>query len=118
MGLIQIEGMEFYAYHGHYDEERVVGNRFLLDISIETDTRPAEKSDNIADALNYQHVYALIKEEMELKKSHLLEHIGRRIIDRLRAEIKGINRIRVKIKKMHPPMGGQINCVSVTISDE
>jgi hypothetical protein len=34
MGIIEIEEMEFYAYHGHYEEERVVGNRFLLDLKL------------------------------------------------------------------------------------
>jgi dihydroneopterin aldolase len=118
MGLIEIEGMEFYAYHGHYEEERYVGNRFLLDIAIEADTAAAELSDRIEDALNYQHVYALVKDEMEQTRSHLLEHIGRRIIDRLKQEISGIETIRLKIKKMHPPMGGQIQSVSVSLFDD
>ncbi len=118
MGLIQIEGMEFYAYHGHYEEERYVGNRFLLDIAIEADTKPAELSDNIEDALNYQHVYVIIKDEMENKKFHLLEGIGRKIINRLKTEIHGIESIELKIRKMHPPMGGQIQAVSVTLKDE
>lgn len=117
MSLIQIEGMEFYAYHGHYEEERYVGNRFLLDISIETDTSAAEISDNIEDALNYQHVYVLIKEEMEETNSHLLENIGRRIIDRIKNNISGIRKISLKIQKMNPPMGGQIQSVSVTIEE-
>lgn len=117
MGLIEIEGMEFYAYHGHYEEERYVGNRFLVDIAIEADTRPAEVSDRIEDALNYQHIYVLIKEEMETKHSHLLENIGRRIIDRLKKEMDGIGKVKLKIRKMHPPMGGQIQSVSVTINE-
>ncbi len=117
MGLIQIEGMEFYAYHGHYEEERYVGNRFLLDVAIQTDTSAAEASDRIEDALNYQHVYVLIKEEMEGKRLHLLEHVGRRIIDRLKSEIQGIDSITLKIRKMHPPMGGQIQSVSISLTD-
>jgi dihydroneopterin aldolase len=117
MSLIKIEGMEFYAYHGHYEEERYVGNRFLLDISIEADTSAAEISDNIEDALNYQHVYALIKEEMEETHSHLLENIGRRIIDRIKNNISGIRKISLKIQKMNPSMGGQIQSVSVTIEE-
>ncbi|MGC9330873.1 MAG: dihydroneopterin aldolase [Bacteroidales bacterium] len=117
MGLIEIEGMEFYAYHGHYKEERYVGNRFLLDISISTDTSKAEKSDSIDDTLNYQKVYAIIKDDIENKKSHLLEHIGRRIIDRLYENFEGIEKIKLKISKINPPMGGQIRSVSVTIED-
>lgn len=117
MGLIQIEEMEFYAFHGHYEEERYVGNRFLLDLSIFTDTSEAEKSDRIDDALNYQKVYAMIKDEMENKKSHLLENIGRRIIDRLYENFEGIEKLRLKISKMNPAMGGQINSVSLTLEE-
>ena len=117
MGQIEIEGMEFYAYHGHYEEERYVGNRFLLDICITTDTSKAEQSDRIEDALNYQKVYALITGEMEEEKSHLLENIGRRIIDKLYDEFDEIDKLRIKISKMNPPMGGQIRSVSVTLEE-
>lgn len=117
MGLIQIEEMEFYAFHGHYEEERYVGNRFLIDISIYTDTSEAEQSDKIEDALNYQKVYAMIKDEMENKKSHLLENIGRRIINRLYDNFEGIEKLKLKISKMNPPMGGQINSVSLTLEE-
>lgn len=117
MGLIEIEGMEFYAYHGHYEEERYVGNRFLVDIALTTDTARAEESDRIEDALNYQKVYALIKEEMEQHKSHLLEHIARRIINKLYEGFDAIEHIKLKLSKINPPMGGQIRCVSVTLEE-
>lgn len=115
MGLIEIEGMEFYAYHGHYREERIVGNRFLIDISLKTNTEKAEISDKIDDALNYQTIYKIIKSEMQ-KKSHLLENIGKRILDAIYDEFVGIDEIKLKVSKMHPPMGGQIESVSVTLT--
>jgi len=115
MGLIQIENMEFYAYHGHYKEERVVGNRFLLDITLKTDLTPAANSDNIEDALNYQIVYQLIKDEMQKHKSHLLEHIGKRIIARLKSEFSNIDELTLKISKINPPLGGQVEKVSITM---
>ena len=74
MGIIEIEGMEFYAYHGHFKEEQVVGNKFLVNISIETNCTIAGISDNLNDALDYQKVYTLIKEEME-KKGTYYKHI-------------------------------------------
>ena len=54
MGLIQIENMEFYSYHGHFKEERIVGNKFLVNLSIETDMKASSASDNLKDAVNYQ----------------------------------------------------------------
>lgn len=113
MGLIEIEGMEFYAFHGHFIEEQVVGNKFLVNIAIETDCDTAGKSDNLKDALDYQKVYLLIKKEME-KKSFLLENICERILDTLYVEFDSIKKATIKVSKINPPMGGQIKKVSIT----
>lgn len=116
MGLIEIEGMEFYAYHGHFIEEQVVGNKFILNISIETDCSKAGISDNLQDALDYQQVYLLIKKEMMEHKSYLLENICTRILDRLYLEFNNIGKATIKVSKINPPMGGQIKKVSVTMT--
>jgi len=114
MGLIQIEGMEFYAFHGCYEEEQIVGNRFLVDISMEADTAKSGISDNIDDTVNYQRVYEAIKSEMTIK-SKLLEHVAQRILEKVSSEFPQIKKIELKISKINPPMGGQIKCVSVTL---
>ncbi len=114
MGVIQIENMEFYAYHGCYREERVVGNRFLVDLEITTNLEKAEKSDNIKDTLNYQAAYEIVKEQMAIK-SHLLEHVGGRILDQLFKVFPEIEKAAVKVSKMNPPMGGQMERVSLTL---
>lgn len=115
MGLIEIEGMEFYAYHGHFKQEQVVGNKFLVNIAIETNCTVAGQSDNLKDALDYQKVYTLIKEEME-QKSFLLENICKRVLDRLYNEFDTIQKASIKVSKINPPMGGQIEKVSITLS--
>ena len=114
MGLIQIENMEFYSFHGHFKEERIVGNKFTVNLTIETDMSIPSKSDNLRDAVNYQRVYEIVKQQMELK-SHLLEHIAGRILDVIYAEVPGIIKATVKVSKMNPPMGGKIGSVSVTM---
>ena len=116
MGKIFIEEMEFYAFHGHYREEQIVGNRFLVDLELETDLQVPAETDQLKDAVNYQLAYQIIKNEMKKKKSNLLENIGKRMLDALYAEMKGIERITVRIRKMYPPMGGPINSVGVTMS--
>jgi 7,8-dihydroneopterin aldolase/epimerase/oxygenase len=115
MGLIQIENMEFYSFHGHFKEERIVGNKFMVDITIETDMKIPIESDNLKDAVNYQRVYEIVKLQME-KKSHLLEHIAGRILDAIYAELGSIQKVTVKVSKMNPSMGGKIGSVSVVIS--
>ncbi|MBN1252715.1 MAG: dihydroneopterin aldolase [Bacteroidales bacterium] len=114
MSIIEIEGMEFYAYHGHYEEERIIGNRFLLDLRIEADCEKPAISDNIKDAVNYQTAYKVIREQMN-KKSHLLENIAKRILDALYENLEGIKKAQIKVQKMNPPMGGQIKSVSITM---
>lgn len=116
MGKIIIEEMEFYAFHGHYREEQIVGNRFLVDLEIETDLKIPADSDRLEDAVNYQLAYQLIRKEMRRKKSNLLENIGKRILDALFAEMEGIGKVTIRIRKMHPPMGGPIRSVGVTMS--
>ncbi len=115
MGLIQIENMEFYSFHGHFKEERIVGNKFLVDLTVETDMEAPAASDNLKDAVNYQRLYEIIKQQMEMK-SHLLEHIAGRILDAIYSEMKGIKKVTVKVSKMNPPMGGKIGSVSIILS--
>ena len=114
MGVIEIEGMKFYAYHGHFEAEKVVGNKFEVNIRIETDCSKAAASDKLVDALNYQSVYETIQEEMKIP-SALLEHVAQRILDALHDKFPAIEHARLKISKMNPPMGGEIEKVSVTL---
>ncbi len=114
MGLIQIENMEFYAFHGHFREEQIVGNKFLVDLTIETDMSKPAETDNLKDAVNYQKAYQIVKAEME-KKSYLLENIAGRILNAICSEMTGIKKVTVKVSKMNPPMGGKIGSVSVTM---
>ncbi len=115
MGLIQIEGMEFYAFHGHFKEEQIVGSKFLVDLIIETDMEKPAQSDNLKDALNYQRAYEIVKIQME-KKSYLLENIAGRILDALFAELNGIKKATIKVSKLNPPVGGKVGSVSVIVS--
>jgi dihydroneopterin aldolase len=115
MGLIQIEGMEFYAFHGHFKEEQIVGNKFLIDLEIETDLERAGISDRLEDASDYTLACRVVKEEME-KKSKLLENIAKRILDSLYLNMKNIKKVTVRIKKMNPPVGSKVGSVSVIMS--
>lgn len=116
MGKIVIEEMEFYAFHGHYREEQIVGNRFLVDLEMETDLSVPSRSDKLEDAVNYQQAYLIIKKEMRRKKSNLLENIGKRILDALYDQMTGIEKATLRIRKMHPPMGGPVRSVGITMS--
>ncbi len=112
MSLISIEGMEFFAYHGCFKEEQVIGTKFRCDLFLEVDTTKAEQTDNLLDTVNYQEVYQVLKKEMDAK-SKLLEHVGRRILQRVKQEFPQVKHARLKIRKLNPPLGGKIDFVSV-----
>lgn len=117
MGTIKLHKMEFFSYHGCFEEETVVGNYFNVDLSIKTPTQRAEASDNLEDALNYQLVYNVVEAEMA-KPSKLLEHVGRRILTALYATFNDkILKVKITVQKMNPPLGGKMQGVSVTLEE-
>jgi dihydroneopterin aldolase len=104
--------MEFYAYHGCFAEEAVVGNHFEVNLWMETEMTVPSDTDEIDDALNYQYAYFLIKEQMAIR-SHLLENVSKRILDALFEKFPQLTEAKVKVTKLHPPMGGPMRGVSV-----
>lgn len=114
MALIEIEGMEFYAYHGHFEVEKIAGNRFLVNLKIEANLIKAGQTDRLEDTLDYQKAYLAVKEEMAVP-SDLLENVCQRIINRIKSEFPENQKVTVKVSKMNPPMGGPIEKVSLTM---
>jgi len=115
MSIISVEGMEFFAYHGCFEEEQLIGTKFIIDLFLTVDTSKAEKTDNLYDTVNYQEVFQLVKVEMQIT-SKLLEHVGRRILSSIAAKFPQVEKVTVKIKKLNPPLGGKMDFVSVTLS--
>ncbi|MEO1053424.1 MAG: dihydroneopterin aldolase [Bacteroidota bacterium] len=117
MGQIALEGLEFYAYHGYYEEERQNGNKFSVDVSVDTDLTGAAETDKLSQALNYEQLYSIVKDEME-EPSKLLEHIGQRIIDRVFDEFGQVELVRVSVSKYNPPLGGTCERAKITMSEK
>ncbi len=116
MNKIFISDMEFFAFHGHYDEEKLAGNKFCIDLTMWADTEKAQKSDNLDDALNYQVAYAIVKDVITGTKSNLLENIAENVLNAIFKEFDGLKKAKIKIRKINPPMGGQIGAVGVEIT--
>lgn len=116
MGQITLEGMEFFAHHGVSDEEQKTGNRYSVDICMETDLRVPGLSDDLSDTVDYGRVYTLVAEEMQAK-SRLLEHLGYRIIHRLKQELTGLTKVTLHVSKYNPPVGGVVYRSKVTLEE-
>lgn len=115
IGEIEINNMEFYAFHGCYREEKIVGNKFIVDFSYRCDVECATKSDSINDTISYLDVYEIIKEEI-MKGSNLLEHVAQRALDAVVYKYVDILSATIRISKMTPPLGGDIERVSVKLT--
>ena len=114
MALIEIHDMRFYAHHGCFEEERKIGTHFRVDLAFEVDTSRAEVSDNIEDTVSYLDVYQIVKREMQVP-SHLLEHVARRVGEAVLAQFPDTMTVMVKVHKLNPPLGGQMDSVSVQV---
>ncbi len=108
--------MEFFAFHGHYPQEKTSGNKFLVDLTLYANTSKAELSDDLSDAINYQVAYAIIRDVFKNTKSNLLEKIASDVLTDIFNEFSELQEAKIKIKKINPPMGGQIGAVGVEIS--
>ncbi|MDE6494106.1 MAG: dihydroneopterin aldolase [Bacteroidales bacterium] len=112
---LSIEGMTFYAHHGCFTEERAIGTWFTIDIYLYTDTREAQRTDNLEATVNYAEVYAKIKEEMNIP-SKLMEHVAGRITDRILDEYPRVEEVRIRLKKLNPPLGEKILSAGVELT--
>ena len=115
MVKIELIGLEFFAYHGVYSEEEKSGNNFIVNLSVEGNFDSAVQNDNLEGTVDYEKLYAVIADEMQIR-SKLLEHVAGRILERI---IKGhpeIKEIKVAIEKLNPPIKGKCQATRVTIT--
>ncbi len=117
MDRILMQGLEFYAYHGVMQEEKTLGQRFIIDLSLALDLREAGQQDNLTKTVNYGEVYATVREIVTGNKFDLIEalaeHLAREILGRYR-----VNSVTVKIRKPQAPIPGIFDYVGVEIERE
>jgi dihydroneopterin aldolase len=114
MGTIALEGLEFFAYHGFYEEEQKMGNKYALDITIDTDFVQAAQQDRLSLTVNYTTLYQIAHRVMQ-EPSRLLEHIGFRVIEQIRTHYPDVSKVTVKVSKFNPPIGGVCTRAVITM---
>ena len=114
MSKISLNNMKFFAHHGCFEAERIVGTQFCVNLSFDTNTEKAEHSDDISDTVSYLDVYQLVKTEMQTP-SNLLEHVARRIADAISQAFPQISNLEIEIQKLNPPLGGEVGSAGVVV---
>lgn len=107
--------MEFRAGHGCYELEKIVGNRFLVDVAITAEAGEAAENDDLTKSINYLTVYEIVERQMRIT-SNILENVAKRITDALYEAFPQVEKTTVKVSKLAPPLGGKIEKVSVTLT--
>ena len=114
IGKIELEGMEFKAYHGCLEQEKVRGNSFTVDFIGELDLHAAAESDNLNDTLNYADIYEIVADEMSVP-SELLENVAGRIVKAIEKSYPQLIRFSVRVSKKRPPVEGITQWSRVTL---
>jgi dihydroneopterin aldolase len=102
---VALEGLEFFAYHGFYEEERKMGNKYQVDVIVDTDLWEAGQKDKLSTTLNYETLYQIVQVTMQ-QPAKLLEHVAYQIIEEVYKHFPNIIAVEVAVAKYNPPVGG------------
>lgn len=114
MGKIKLQNVRVYAYHGCLIEEGHIGSDYRVDLTIKTDLSKSAKTDNLKDTVDYVLLNKIIEEEMAIR-SKLLEEVANRILNRILKESSKVDKAKVAISKINPPIDGDVEMVSIVM---
>ena len=116
MGIIKLKNIRTYSYHGCLIEEGKIGFDYTVNLEVKTDLRKSSITDNLSDTVDYVLLNRIVVEEMAIR-SDLLEHVAHRIIMRIFEEVPEISRIIVAVSKINPPIGGDVEAVTIEMEE-
>ena len=116
MGNIKLRNIRTFSYHGCLVEESKIGSDYSVDLEIKTDLRKSSASDKLEDTVDYVLLNTIVVEEMAIR-SNLLEHVAHRIISRIFSEIPAVSRIHLAVSKINPPIGGDVEAVTIEMEE-
>lgn len=117
MGIIKVENIRVFAYHGCLKEETKIGSDYRVDLKVEADLQTSAKTDKLKDTVDYVFLNRVIKEEMDIA-SHLLETVAKRILNRIFNEDTLVKKATVWVSKLNPPIGGDVAKVTIKMTDK
>ncbi len=117
MGKIKVENIRVYAHHGCLKEETAIGCDYLVDVEVDANLAKATTTDALVDTVDYVHINHIVKEEMHIP-SKLLEHIAKRISQRIFSELPIVKKTKVAVSKINPPIGGDVDKVTIILKEK
>ncbi len=114
MGIIRVNDIKLFAYHGCLDEEGIIGGNYIVDVVLHTNFDEAALTDDLTKTIDYCAVNAIVEKQMAIR-SKLIEHVAQRILTQLKASFSTLSHTEVKLTKIKPPINGNVGHVSVTV---
>lgn len=115
--IIEVNNIKCYAYHGCLPEEGIIGGHYSVDVFLKTNFSDSFETDELKDTIDYVVVNKIVEEEMAIR-SKLIEHVGYRILERFRKELKNVITVQLKVTKICPPINGDVENVAIIIEDK
>ncbi|MCZ8144455.1 dihydroneopterin aldolase [Flavobacterium sp.] len=116
MGTIKLQNIRTFSFHGCLPEEAKIGSDYRVDLEVKTDLRKSAQTDELIDTVDYVLLNRIVVEEMAIR-SKLLEHVAQRIIERIFREIPSVSRIILAVSKLNPPIGGDVEAVTIVMEE-
>ena len=117
MGIIKVENIRVFAHHGCLKEETKIGSDYRVDLQIKANLQTSAKSDRLSDTVDYVFLNKIVREEM-LIPSYLLETVAKRILVRIFNEDKHVSKATIKVSKLNPPIGGDVEMVTIKMTEK
>ena len=114
MGIIRVNDIRLYAYHGCLPEEGKIGGNYVVDVVLHTDFSEAAQTDDLTKTIDYCEVNDIVEKEMAVR-SKLIEHVAQRILNQLKARFADLEKAAVTVTKIKPPINGNVGDVQVTV---
>lgn len=116
-GAILLRGLRAHAFHGCLPEEAIVGGTYEVDLDVHLDMGPSMRSDHLADTVDYSLLQRCLREEL-VQRSALIEHVAGRMVQRLFSEEPRILWLRLELRKINPPIDGDVHHVAIVLERE
>lgn len=116
MGVIKVENIKVFAYHGCLKEETAIGSDYRVDLSVETCLNKSSTTDNLNDTVDYVLLNHIVVKEMGVP-AKLLEAVAKRILSKIFNSCKTVTSATVSVSKINPPIGGDVEKVTVVLSE-
>lgn len=117
MGIIKVENIRVFAYHGCLAEETKIGSDYRIDLEVKANLQQSSKTDDLKDTVDYVFLNRIVKEEMAIA-SKLLETVARRILNRIFNEDKLVKKATINVSKLNPPIGGDVERVTIKMTEK